>query len=100
MAVSVRVASTMTGDLAPTSVNTVCASTTNESDGTPCTGAAGGGGDGPRMGWAEAGVKGGNRAGRGVRAGGTPPPTTRGGGGGGGGGGVERPSGRRRPARR
>src|ERR1051326_6260354 len=39
--VSVRVASTMMGDLAPTSVNTVCASTTNESDGAPCTGATG-----------------------------------------------------------
>src|SRR5213082_8004 len=52
--VSVRVASTMMGDLAPTSVNTVCASTTNESDGEPRTGAAGTSVSVPRMIWDEA----------------------------------------------
>src|SRR5256886_8463144 len=86
MAVSVRVASTMTGDLAPTSVNTVCASTTNESDGTPCTGAAGTSVSVPRVIWDESRVKRGDATRRVLRADGTPPTPSVGSGGGGGGG--------------
>src|SRR2546430_14943339 len=73
MAVSVRVASTMTGDLAPTSVNTVCASTTNESDGAPCTGATGTSVSVARMIWDESRMKRGNATRRMLRADGTPP---------------------------
>src|SRR6266699_6991183 len=72
-AVSVRVASTMIGDLAPTSVNTVCASTTNESDGAPCTGATGTSVSVPRMIWDESRMKRGNATRRILRAEGTPP---------------------------
>src|SRR5438445_12495333 len=73
IAVSVRVASTMIGDLAPTSVNTVCASTTNESDGAPCTGATGTSVSVPRMIWDESRMKRGNATRRILRAEGTPP---------------------------
>src|SRR5690349_18838837 len=72
-AVSVRVASTMIGDLAPTSVKTVCASTTNESDGAPRTGAVGMSVSVPRMIWDESRMKRGNATRRRLRADGTPP---------------------------
>src|SRR5207245_11195178 len=63
----------MIGDLAPTSVNTVCASTTNESDGAPCTGATGTSVSVPRMIWDESRTKRGNATRRILRAEGTPP---------------------------
>src|SRR6266567_1894839 len=72
-AVSVRVASTMIGDLAPTSVKTVCASTTNESDGAPCAGALGTSVSVPRMICDESRMKRGNAMRRMLRADGTPP---------------------------
>src|SRR5436305_4457174 len=84
-AVSVRVASTTIGDLAPTSVNTVCASTTNESDGAPCTGATGTSVSVPRMIWDESRMKCGNAMRRMLRADGTPPTASVESGGGGGG---------------
>src|SRR5256885_5498885 len=71
--VSVRVASTMIGDLAPTSVNTVCASTTNESDRAPCTAATGTSVRGTRMIWDESRMKRGNATRSMLRADGTPP---------------------------
>src|SRR2546430_2850729 len=86
-AVSVRVASTMIGDLAPTSVKTVCASTANESDGAPRTGAAETSVSVARMIWDESRMKRGNATRKMLRAHRTPP-TARGestGGGGGGG---------------
>src|SRR5207245_9509707 len=63
----------MIGDLAPTSVKTVCASTTNESDGAPCTGATGTSVSVPRMIWDESRMKCGNATRRKLRADGTPP---------------------------
>src|SRR5439155_24022156 len=63
----------MIGDLAPTSVNTVCASITNESDGAPCTGATGTSASVPRMIWDESRMKRGNATRRILRAEGTPP---------------------------
>src|SRR5437588_11935882 len=63
----------MIGDLAPTSVNTVCASTTNESDGAPCTGATGTSVSVARMIWDESRMKRGNATRRMLRADGTPP---------------------------
>src|SRR5207237_7997157 len=69
----------------PTSVNTVCASTTNESDGTPCTGAAGTSVSVPRMIWDESRMKRGNATRRMLRADGTPPTASVESGGGGGG---------------
>src|SRR2546423_14671987 len=90
-AVSVRVASRMIGDLAPTSVNTVCASTTNESDRAPRAGAAGASGRVPRVVCGEARVKGGEGRRRRLRGGGPPPPAGGGTRGGGGGGGTEGP---------
>src|SRR2546423_7022462 len=79
----------MIGDLAPTSVNTVCASTTNESDGTPCTGAAGTSVSVPRMIWDESRMKRGNATRRMLRADGTPPTASVESGGGGGGADTE-----------
>src|SRR5437879_1247000 len=84
-AVSVGVASTMIGDLARTSVKTVCASTTNESDGAPCTGATGTSVRVPRMIWDESRMKRGNATRRMLRADGTPPTASVESGGGGGG---------------
>src|SRR2546430_6741667 len=72
-AVSVRVASTMIGDLAPTSVKTVCASTANESDGAPRTGAATTSVSVARMIWDESRMKRGNATRKMLRADGTPP---------------------------
>src|SRR2546421_5798167 len=63
-AVSVRAASRMIGDLAPTTVNTVCASTTNESDGAPRAGAAGPGQDVPPATFSASPAKGGQTTGR------------------------------------
>src|SRR4029077_2980567 len=71
--VSVRVASTAMGDLAPRSATTVCASTTKESDGAPLAGTAGTNTSVPRM------IKDESRRNRGsvtrrmLRAEGTPP---------------------------
>src|SRR2546430_15795545 len=64
-AVSVRVTSRMIGDLAPTSVKTVCASTTNESDGAPRAGAAGERMGGPPVVFDEGRVEGGEERERG-----------------------------------
>src|SRR2546421_1544030 len=83
--VSGRVASGVIGDLAPTSVNTVCASTTNESDGAPRAGAAGTSVSVPRMICDESRMKCGNATRRILRADGTPPTASVESGGGGGG---------------
>src|SRR2546430_14432344 len=88
-AVSVRVASTMIGDLAPTSVKTVCASTANESDGAPCTGAAATSVSVARMIWDESRMKRGNATRKMLRADGTPPTASVESTGGGGGGGTQ-----------
>src|SRR5436309_10680244 len=71
--VSVRVASKKRGDLAPKSASTVCASTTNESEGAPCTGTAGTRIRVARMIWDESRMARGNATRRMLRADGAPP---------------------------
>src|SRR2546427_12610005 len=75
LVVSVRVASSTSGDLAPKSAATVCASTTNESAGAPRAGTAGRSRRVARMIWDESRMPRGSVIRKMLRADGAPPTT-------------------------